>query len=328
MSPAVRRALWRAVFSVPILLAMGLYAAITVLGSGRARPGDLTLVDPGEPTLSVWIDGQVSAGGGELVVQLSAPTGAEVQLPEPQVEGLDFREDGEARFEQLGERSVITRRYDFSGNKNSYEVPALKATWAEGEDERVVTSDPLWIDIGVDGPQIGELADIREPKHVYAIPWGLMAGGLVLGSLLVAGGVLVMVRRQPPPASRVLHVRPDKKALEAWMLVRASTRLSNHERAVQLSALFREYVESALSFPAQKWTTSETLRQLQGMTHLPDANVARAKRLLRATDLVKFADREVDDAFFDELDGDLRSFIADTRPVHWDPVAGAPGRAA
>ena len=48
---------------------------------------------------------------------------------------------------------------------------------------------------------------------------------------------------------------------------------------------------------------------------LPRTNLPRAKRLLRATDRVKYAEVPPDERFFAELEDDLRGFIDATKPV-------------
>jgi len=284
---------------------------------GPSAQGDLRLVDPGEPVIAVWLDGKVASGGGTLVVQSSTPRDATVDLPEPEVKDLRFDEQGEGRVEQLGDRQVVTRRYHFSGDANAYEVPALKATWSAGDASGELRSDPLWIDLGVEPPKVGELADIRDPRAVRAMPsvmWGVALGGAVA----LLGAFVVWWRRErtvappppPPPA--------DVRALTAWENARSDASLSPMDLAVALSLIFREYAEEVLAFPAARWTTTESLQHLESLKHLPQGNVPRAKRLLRATDRVKYAEAAVDAEVFDELDADLRAFVDATRPARWE----------
>ncbi len=287
-----------------------------VLACSGGSSGDLTKVDPGKPAMSTWLDGEVSDGGGRLVVQVSVPDGADVELTEPEVEGLVFTEDGEPRVESLRNRSVLTRRYLFTGNRNSYELAALQTEWTNEDASGTINSDPLWIDIGVEGPDVGELADIQEPRRIIVIPWTPI--GAILAVLLSVALVLLWrARTRVVPEPIIIRMRPDRKALLDWTAARESTLLTDYERAVELSRIFRTYAEAVLAFPAQKYTTTETLSHLTGARHLPEDSVPQAKRLLRATDFVKYADDDISSTFFTDLDTDLKAFIRSTSPHDW-----------
>ena len=54
------------------------------------------------------------------------------------------------------------------------------------------------------------------------------------------------------------------------------------------------------------------------MQHLPEGNMARARRLLRATDRVKYAELRPGQDFFEDLEADLRAFVGSTRPRTWE----------
>jgi hypothetical protein len=273
---------------------------------------------PERPGLRTWVEGKKD-GGGVLVVQLTADAKAKVDLPEPSVQGLTFEPQGNERVEKVGQRVVLTQRYSFTGEKGMYEVPALVAHAGQAE----MRSDPLWIDLGVQPPRKQKLADIDEPGRVWQPPtlfeWSLV--GLV-GVCLVAGVVFLRAARRPsetpverPPA----HIR----ALRAWEAVRDDPSLSDHDKALAISRIFREYMEEVLRFQATAWTTTEILEQLRTMAFLPEGNVPRARRLLRATDRIKFADAQARAEMFEELDADLRGFLDSTRPRSWQAEEGA-----
>jgi hypothetical protein len=276
----------------------------------------------GDPVLRTWLD-DVGDGGGVLVVQAELERSLEgVDVPQPEGEGLKFDLAGPAEVEQLGDRNVVTWRWRFSGQSGSYEIPgvALQLDPADPEAAEPVTlsSRPLFVDLGVEPPRPGELADIVEPPMVWEIPWGLL--GSIGGTLaLLVGGLLFafrwstreVVTTMPPEA-------PDVAALQRWDAIRSDPALTDMARAQALSQIFRTYAEAVLGFPATAWTTSEILRRLGEMAHLPTGNVPRARRLLRATDRVKYAEVRPGHDFFEELDADLRAFVGSTRPHHWD----------
>jgi len=278
-------------------------------------------VDGATVAVHSWLEA-ASDGGGVLVVQTRFDPTGEVDLPIPEVEGLAFEPRGEPVLERLGDLDVWTQRYDYRGGKGMYRVPALEADWRRDAEQLQAQSDPLYIDIGVEPPREDEPADIVDPSRILQIPWALIAaggGGLLV---LLAGAAVAFGRGSTREAAVEVQEAPDVLAIRAWEAARTDPSLDDHGKALAIARIYREYTEVVLAFPATAWTTTEIVRHLTGMAHLPQGNVPRAKRLLRATDRVKFADHRPGGDLFDELDADLRGFIESTRPHNWQ--GGAP----
>lgn len=274
--------------------------------------GSLVLGEPGPLEVRTWaVDG--TASGGVLVLQTRAEDGLSFDLPVPEVEGLTFTPDGQPLQERLEDHVVITQRWRYTGKKGSYEIPALTIDAGDHHAE----SQPLWVDLGVEAPNAAQLQDIVDPEAYWTVPWGWIGAVAGVALLFVLGVVLALARlfrRKPKP---VIVAPPDVRAIAAWDRVYGDASLSDEDKASELSNIFRAYTEEVLQFPATAWTTSEILAHLGDLTHLPDGNVPRAKRLLQATDLVKYAEEDADGAFLAHLDSDLRAFVGGTRPRGW-----------
>lgn len=275
-------------------------------------------VATGPVTVDLWLDGEPKPGGGALVVQASFDPEGELEPPVPAAEGLDFEPDGAPVAEKVGDHQVVRQRYVYRGSKGAYEIPPLIATWTGPDgDEAQAQTRAIWVDLGVEAPEVGELQDIVEPGRVWTIPWTpiFAVGG---AGLLFVGGLVFAFRRPRQRTGPVAPPEPpDVRVIRAWEAVRADVALSDDDKAEALSRLYREYTEEVLAFPATAWTTTEILTKLQAMTQLPEGNVPRAKRLLRATDRIKFAEAKPGSDLFDELDSDLRAFVGSTRPAAW-----------
>jgi hypothetical protein len=194
-----------------------------------------------------------------------------------------------------------------------YEIPPLTAVWTGPDGTTAVgRSVPLWVDLGVEPPRSGEPADIVEPATDGLMGW-FVAAALLAATLAVGAALWRAVRPRHVPVAPPADP-PDVVALRAWEAVRSDPLLDPHRKALALSRLFREYVEAVLAFPATAFTTTQSVDHLKSLPHLPDPNVPRARRLLMATDRVKYAEARVTGALFDELDRDLRGFVGDTRP--------------
>ncbi|MEQ1567436.1 MAG: hypothetical protein ABMA64_17470 [Myxococcota bacterium] len=291
-------------------------------------------------SLRVFLDGPVTDAGGKLVVQAEYGEG-ELSLPEPigaqagaDAAELEFTADGPPDHERIGDRNVVTQRYVFRGKPGSYEIPALEATVAApagvGPPEPPAApptgrSAPLFVDLKVEPPRPGEITDIVEPPVVTRWPW--VAVGVV--GALFAGGLWLAFRPRRRVEKITPPVPPHLAALQAWEKVRADRGLTIDDKAREVSRIFREYVESVLGFEATSRTTAELLEHLQSLGHLPEGNVPRARRVLRAADRVKFAEERPagdaatspEEAWLAELDADLRAFVDSTKPV-WTSHSG------
>lgn len=264
-----------------------------------------------------WLEGKPGPGGGVLVVQTAFDSEGEVRLPSPSIGGLQLEPLDAPQAERVGKREVVTQRYRFSGPRGSYEIPALEATWTADDGQALTaSSSPLFVDLGVDPPR-DALADIEEPGRVFTVPWGVVATVAGIGGL-VGGGLWWALRGAVREVRPVPSVPPDLAALRRWEAVRADASLDDEAKATALSLLFREYIEAVLALPATRQTTTEILERLGSMKHLPEGNVPRARRLLRATDRVKYADARTTEELIEELDADLRAFVGTTRPQRWE----------
>lgn len=265
------------------------------------------------PTVEAWIDTRASAP--TLVVQVRAPDGEAWTLDVPKTQGLTLG-DADTTSERLngpqGPERVETRRYPLTG-KGSFIVEKV---CAKGDGEPACAS-PLYVDLGAPRDR-SAMADIVEPGRLFPVEPVLVA----LGALAALGLVALAVRaaRRRPREAPVVVLPPEDPhlaALRRWDAVRADPSLDDHAKALALSEIFRDYAEAVLSFPARALSTTETVRHLEQMSFLPRENIPRARRLLRATDRVKYAEATPGADFFEELDGDLRAFIESTRPKSW-----------
>jgi hypothetical protein len=264
--------------------------------------------------LRVVLDGVPAKGGGAVIVQAEYDPDGEITLPDPVVDRLTFEADGPALHERLGDRDVVTQRYVFRGPKGSYEIPPLTAKWTGEGGEVEAKSTAVFVDLDVPPPREGEIEDIVEPAPLRRIPWRPIA----VVTALFAGGLFLAFRprrrseivAEPPPP-------PDVLALRQWVRVRDDASLTIDDKAREVARIFREYIEAVLGFEATSRTTFELLEHLGSLRHLPEGNVPRARRMLRAADRVKFAEERPAGGWVEELDSDLRAFVESTRPSAW-----------
>lgn len=264
----------------------------------------------------VMLDGEPRPGGGDLVVQIDYDDDGAISVSELSAQGLSFTANGSPSLEDLGARDVVTQRYVYQGSSGHYEIRPLAVRWtpADGGEPVEATSTPVFLDIEADPLTGGDLADIEEPSAIWDIPWLPV---LTVGGVFVLGMAVAFWPRRRQEEEVEAPLPPHEAALAAWEAVRWDAALSDEDKARELSVIFRDYTEAALGFEASAWTTSEILRQLRAMTRLPEGNVPRAKRMLRATDRIKFAEERPTEELIEELDADLRAYVSDTRPAVW-----------
>lgn len=290
---------------------MSLAAWLWLLACGGPGGPDATVR---EAIVGVQVDTRTLGEGKalQLEVQVAAPTGASWTIDVPTPAGVTLAEPTE-RVERAGNVTVTTRRYGVTATAPSF---VFEGVCAQPEGSPPSCANPLYVDLGAP-PDRSAMIDIVEPPRLWPLPpWWAIAG-------LAAAGVGVTLairwwRRRPiavvlPPPPEPPHLA----AIRRWEAVRADASLTDHDKALALSEIFRAYAEAVLAFPARSWTTSQILERLEGLELLARENLPRARKLLRATDRVKYAEARPGVDFFEELDADLRAFIDSTRPHTW-----------
>ncbi|MFZ5479792.1 MAG: hypothetical protein ACOZNI_23710 [Myxococcota bacterium] len=233
---------------------------------------------PAPPAARAWIE-ERKVDAGEPVV-LHAPI---AETPAPS--------DGLA----IAQRSVGddgTATWELRGEPGSYWVGVGEAQ--------------LFFDIGVEGPTGGPMEDLVAVPAPPPPVWPWVAGGLVAAALLGVGAVKAWQRFKPvppPPPPEPAHVRARRE----WAALRVRDDLAHESLALELSAVYRRYLEAAGGWTATARTTREILDNLAGeMTAL---QLDRARRLLSAMDLVKFSDHEARAELFAKFDDDFDQLV-------------------
>lgn len=246
---------------------------------------------PTSPAAPVWVESRSVASGAPVLVHVPAGT------PPPTVEGLTITK-------VAGDADAET--WALSGRDGSYIVPVPATKDAAGTALPPVT---LYVDIGVTGPSGGPMEDLATlPPPPEPTPWWVW----VVAAMGAGSGVLAvnLIRRfrpkPPPPPPEPAHV----VARREWAQLRQRRDLAPELLAVELSAVYRRYLQAAHGWPATSRTTREILDNLSGTLLASDLDAAR--RLLSAMDLVKFADRGAHEGLFDQLDAD---FVALCVPI-------------
>jgi hypothetical protein len=271
-----------------------------------------------EVSVSARLDGGVQGSPDTVIVSVEYPRGYAVELGEPAAEGLTFSRVGEVAVERAGGLVLERHAYRFSGASGSYELAPINVEWSAPEGEGVAASYSLFIDHQVEAKPPGELVDIIEPEIQAPAGWAAwFVGGGLLG--LFAAGVFWAFFAKPKEVDEEAPEGPPahEVALARWKAVLADASMSVEEKAIELSALFRDYLEAQLRFAATAWTTTETMTHLRELAYLEAEQLQSAKRILRATDWVKYAEAATPEESLRALDSDLRGFIDATRPHEW-----------
>ncbi len=242
---------------------------------------------PLPPAAPVWVEARKVDEGKPA--RIHAPAGTQM----PTVEGLTIT--------QVSTGDDGSAVWDAVGQKGSYVIDV------PGSDQKPV---PIYVDIGVDGPTGGKMADLAAPTPRPPPIWPYVLGGVVGAGALVAAGIAAWKRWRPLPPP-VPPEAPDILALRAWNALRARTDLEPAELALELSMVYRRYLDATRVWPATSRTTREILDNLSG--ELTAGELDCARRLLSAMDLVKFAEREARASLFDQLDADFRRLVAPVR---------------
>jgi len=248
----------------------------------------------------------------ELTVAGDAPAGWTIELGAPSSEGLSV-----TASDPVQNGSHTSRQFTLTGPSGSYviEIAPGHATGPEGTTKELPTA-PLFVDIGVEGPTGGPMADLLPTPPERDIPWVWIGAGIGAAALLGAG--LYALRRARPPLPPPPPDPAHAVARRAWDEARRAG-LDDHALALRLSAVLRSYFDQAIGYPASARTTREILAHLEEAGTLDAAHRGRARHILDATDLLKFAREGGGAGFFEALDDDFTAVLDATRPRAEEP---------
>jgi hypothetical protein len=271
-------------------------------------PAEMTpVVQPDDVTVRAEMQRrQVDVGdAGLMVVTVDTTEGWSAELTPPQVDGLAI-EAVPMQVTQAFGRRTATFEFHITGEGGSYVIPSFEVVVA-GDGEPIVTETPvMFFDVGEPGFS-SELSGFAAPPEKPESPWlkRLLLAAVALVTLAV---IWVFFKRLSKRASIPVPLPPeDEEALGAWSAICEDGALSDHERALALSRIFRRYMERRFSFGASAMTTSEILAQCSETDVSGD--ISDVDRLLSATDLIKFAGRRGGTQLFVDLGSELVGFV-------------------
>jgi len=252
-----------------------------------------------------------SAETVQVEVVLSSRSGWTAGPVELLVEELDVEVlSAEVMETPSGEREV--HRFSLSGDGGSYVLPPVEIVFSKaGEKDRVRQSARLFFDVGDGGPQ-SELEGFVALPAPKENPWPRRIAWIAAGVVCVLLFLFWWWKRPRKPVPVLPPIAPDKEALSAWSVVWNDPDLDDHDRALALSQIFRRYVERVFHLPASAYTSMEVLDRLEAA--LSAQHFGQSRRLLGATDRIKYARRGGGRTLFESLDSDFRELIAATKP--------------
>jgi len=268
----------------------------------------MTPVDQPEPVVvrAEMQRSQVELGeAGLLVVSVDTTGGWSTELTSPEIEGLVIEPVPMQVSESFGRRTE-TFEFHLTGEGGSYVIPSFEVLVTEGDETVVVETPVMFFDIG-DPRFSSDLSGLTGPPARLDSPWPkrllVLAGVLV--ALLIGRMLFIWLSNR---ASLPVPLPPeDEEALMAWQAICDDGELSDHQRALALSRIFRRYLERRFLFGASAMTTREVVAS--SIEAAVIGETGDVERLLSATDLIKFAGKRGGEQLFVDLGSDLVKFV-------------------
>lgn len=146
----------------------------------------------------------------------------------------------------------------------------------------------------------GEPTDIRDIKDMEYVGINWMSWvfpGLNILLLLIAIYLFWKFRKlkSPDPTPKKMELAPHQIALLALDALKSKKLLEqgqSRQHFFELSEIFRRYLGQRFHFPASDWTTEEIATRLHALSELNVDSREECLRILRKSDLIKFAKAE------------------------------------
>ena len=282
--------------------------SVTIAFMVACSSPEMTAVDQPAPVVvrAEMQRSQVDPGeAGLLVVTVDTTEGWSAELTSPEVEDLIIESVPMQASEAFGRRTA-TFEYHLIGDVGSFVIPPFEVV-VSGEGDTVVTETPvMFFDIG-ESRFSSDLVGLASPPPKPESQWPKRML-LALIAIIAISIIWLFFRRLAHRRSLPTPLLPeDEEVMIAWRAICDDLDLSDHERALALSRIFRRYLERRFMFGASAMTTTEVLSNC-GKADL-SGDIKDVERLLSATDLIKFAGRRGGEALFADLGSDLVSFV-------------------
>ena len=272
---------------------------------------------PAPVDVEVRVEQTSVASGEPIVVEVTRWTSSDWSLPPvgPVAEALQTREQSTDGPSVVGDRTRVVSTFELSGDDGSHVVvvPPVEAT-GPGDQTRTIEPPPVFVDIGTPPPPLDGLVGPEGVPGEQTHPtWALAAAGVgaALGFGLLAAAFVVVARSKSAPLPKPAHVI----ARETWAAARQTT-TDDHALALELSLVFRQFLQAVTGAAMVTRTTREIVDLLEGEDLLTPELRLRARRVLDATDRLKFARDGGGTEFFDGLETDFLAVVdALSRPV-------------
>ena len=286
-------------------------AALLVLLTACGPPA-LPPLETGPVAVSVHLDDKKIPSGEAVAVTLRVATaeGWTVASPQVAVEGLTVAAPLPPDTTLDGHRTVRTQRVELQGPDGSYvlDLPPVMASGPDGETQ-TLDAPAVFFDLGTQGPA-SSLTEFETtpPPAASSARWIALAA---LAAACLGAAAFLLARRRKDEAAAPLSA--EEEARQRWAAAQAKAAagdLDDAGLALALSTVFRAWLEATQAFPARARTTSEILAFLDHNGLLLGDDRTRSRRLLTATDRLKFAREGGGRDFFAALDADLEAVLS------------------
>jgi hypothetical protein len=191
-----------------------------------------------------------------------------------------------------------------SFDSGRHELPAIRFPFVDSDRTDTIATTPIFLNVlTMPTDTMQHIADI---KTIYQLPvgwadirpWLLLIGAILLGIALIGLVVYMLVRwkNDKPIFGTPKPVEPPHiTALRELDLLRNEKLWQNNRTKIyytRLSDIVRTYIEGRFGVAAMEMTSDEILHGLQHFGFEDNNLVNRLNKLLRLSDLVKFAKME------------------------------------
>jgi hypothetical protein len=235
------------------------------------------------------------------------------------ISGFRIVDDGKEGPKTVGDREEMKIWYDLEPDvAGTYILPGIGIKFREAEEDKLISTNPIYINVGVSEAKTGEtliedeaLSEIPDDRYWF---YSLIsvASALLIGAIIfILKKISERKKNAPPPPAHVIALKELQELEKEGFASKGEAR----KYYFKLSDILRKYTDERFKLSTLESTQEEIRQMLKKANELDETHRNDIISFVERSDLVKFAKKAADQ---NEMKSDFdmtRQYIEKTKPI-------------